>query len=680
MKGTTIGLVAAMATFVITSCASAPRVEPTAENNFLGMSVEDRVNSYSGQGPNDDDEAVIPPLILAVDAHDAEAIAALVAKGANVNVGKDDTPLVSAIDVEPQDLNINVVKALLAQRGIEVNKYSAKPMGDGSWSRTAIVAAAYHGYLEVCKLLVEKGAKVDLPDHHLPDVQGFDPKPLNTALIYAAEGGYPEVVTYLLDKGAKIDYQNSDAETALMMACAQGSMGNPKMADKEANIAKAIAILLDRGAKYDMLAIPAKPKYQKIELPPGTPAAVSNMVLLNGAGMAALHNAANTGFLAAAKLLLDKGANIEIASYQNKGTPLIVSINPKNHEMISFLLDRGANIEATTAEGTTTPLMLTAAGLYYDTAALLLKRGANVNHGGTYNALEYATNVGRADKEGLSIQMMNLFLDAGINIEFQSGDGSTALMEASGWGVIPSSPTRAKLLLDKGAKVDVQNKKGETALMQAAYRGYYDIAKLLVDHGAGVDLKNSDGRTALMIASSAIIDLNGTNHDFDRIVSLLLDKGANVNVLDKKKSNALSLATQYERAQTIALLKAKGATLNGTAKPVDPPIVGTWEGTQNGNPYEWFRYTFKSDKTFSYTAGATAAFKKQYPDSYEGMNEQYKNQAALSGSSGTYSFREQFLVLKTVSIFSPQVVFQVLLDGDKLNLNGGQLILTRVGK
>ena len=156
--------------------------------------------------------------------------------------------------------------------------------------------------------------------------------------------------------------------------------------------------------------------------------------------------------------------------------------------------------------------------------------------------------------------------------------------------------------------------------------------------------------------------------------------GADVTIMDKKKNNALSLATQNERKETIALLVAKGAKLDGTAKPADPPIIGTWEGIKSSNPYALYRFTFKSDKTWTYTASASAAFKKEYPDQVAGMNEQLKSQTGMEGSKGSFSFREQFIVLKTDSVFTPERVYQWKLDNGKLNLNGGEFVLSKAGK
>ena len=69
-----------------------------------------------------------------------------------------------------------------------------------------------------------------------------------------------------------------------------------------------------------------------------------------------------------------------------------------------------------------------------------------------------------------------------------------------------------------------------TALIWASSRGHRETASLLLDRGADINLKNNDGETALMEASSS---------GHTEIVSLLLDRGADVNVKDNDGGTAL---------------------------------------------------------------------------------------------------------------------------------------------
>ena len=622
----------------------------------------------------------VPPLTAAIWKGDAAAVAVLVAQGANVNVSRTETPLLEAIDIVPKSFNIEVVKILLGAKGIDVNKLGSRGMGSYTWTRAPLHVAAKNGNAEVVRLLLEAGAKVDIKDTTDPAPTMYGPGPFNTPLMYAAESSCPDIVKMLLDKGAAVSYQNDTGETPLMYAVW------PKYAEKrtKADAIAAIQILLDSGAKVDMLAVPAKPRYQKISLPPGSPSTMSDSVLLNGPGYSALMKAANSGFIEAAGLILDKGAAIDLREFgANKHTALFFAAQRNQAEMARFLADRGANVEAVNAAGMSC-LLMAAGGLYYETTEALLDKGADINAAASLpNALMYAINQGRPDKEGDSLKLIKLLLDKGIDVNYQDAQGVSPLMTACGWGVVPKSPKRARLLLEKGASLELRDKQGQTALMFAAFRGYFDIAQLLLEKGSDVNAKNAVGRDALMIASAATNDLDGRNGDFTKTVKLLLAKGADFRAMDKDKNNALSLATRYERKETIALLAAKGASLDGASLPPDQTkeIAGTWEGVRNSNPYALYRFTFNGDKTYSYSAGASKALQKEHPDQYAAMNDQLKSQASMEGGTGgTFSFREQYLVLKTNSLFVPQKVLAWQIKDGKLILNGGEYILSKVGK
>ncbi len=626
----------------------------------------------------------IHPLIEAIQKKDRAKVGLLIKQGTNVNVAHEDTALVTAIDMRPDQFDIEIVKMLLNTKKIDINKYSTRPMGAYSWHRTPLIAAVNTGNIEVVKLLLAKGAKVNLTDQHLPTSKIIGPQPLNTALHYAAEKGFYDIARLLIDKGANIEQLNSTGITPLIVSIYLIT-NESKAIDKE-NAVKTAALLLDRGAKVDNCKFSPNTKFLKIDLPEGTTAMINpNVIVRGGGGITALYYTAMNGFVEGGKLLLDRGAKIGFQHYTSKATPIMAAAAGDKTEMVRLLLDRGADIESSDVLGTNS-LLLASIGLRYNTVSLLLERKANVNafvKTTGDNALMYVINQSRTEHEKESIRMMNLLIANGININFQGPQGNTALMYASGWGVATKNPERAKLLLDKGAKVNLQNKKGETALMMAANRGHVETAKLLIERGANLELKDKNGRTALMNASAATIDLKSTNSDFPELVKLLLNKGADINAKDKNKSTALSLAKKNGHKKIVAILTAKGGKID-TAEKKDESgkaIIGTWEGLQNSNPYDLHRFTFKSDNTWTYEIKPTAAMLKQIPKNQQKyLADSYKTRAGQVGNKGTYSFREEWLVLKTNSFFSPERVFGWKVAKGKLNLNGTEFILKKVSK
>ncbi len=138
---------------------------------------------------------------------------------------------------------------------------------NGNGQLNLLMLASENGYSEVCKILINKGAKLDLQD-----------KFGETSLFIASQRGRTEVVKLLLDKGAKLDLQDNEGETALMMASEKGHK-------------EVCKILIDKGAKLDLQT--------------------------NG-GVTALMMASMNGNTEIVKLLLEKGANTELKSKEGK--------------------------------------------------------------------------------------------------------------------------------------------------------------------------------------------------------------------------------------------------------------------------------------------------------------------------------------------------------------------------
>ena len=107
-----------------------------------------------------------------------------------------------------------------------------------------------------------------------------------------------------------------------------------------------------------------------------------------------------------------------------------------------------------------------------------------------------------------------------------------------------------KLLLDKGAAIEVKSSTGQTPLLWAAVKGHQGIVKLLVDQSAqdGSFLNN-----ALQAASAG---------GHDKVVQMLLDKGADANAQGGRYSNALQAASAKGYNKVVQMLLDKGADVN----------------------------------------------------------------------------------------------------------------------
>ena len=114
----------------------------------------------------------------------------------------------------------------------------------------------------------------------------------------------------------------------------------------------------------------------------------------------------------------------------------------------------------------------------------------------------------------------------------------------------PSPQVAAMLWARPDLKIDALNTVGETSLMMAALRGNLDWVQRLLDRGAAI---NKEGWTPLHYAASG---------PQPAVLSLLLDRGAQIDALSPKGTTSLMLAAQYGSEESVFLLLKRGANAN----------------------------------------------------------------------------------------------------------------------
>ena len=105
-------------------------------------------------------------------------------------------------------------------------------------------------------------------------------------------------------------------------------------------------------------------------------------------------------------------------------------------------------------------------------------------------------------------------------------------------------------MIKDGCEVDaVDTGSGWTPLLRvSAVSGNQKVASLLIDAGADVNVKDKDGKTPLMVAV-----LN--NHE--ELVQLLLDKGADASVKNEFGKGVLEMARVFDRQNVVSLLEER---------------------------------------------------------------------------------------------------------------------------
>ncbi|XP_006891291.1 PREDICTED: ankyrin repeat and KH domain-containing protein 1 [Elephantulus edwardii] len=290
-------------------------------------------------------------------------------------------------------------------------------------------------------------------------------------------------------------------------------------------------------------------------------------------GFTPLILAATAGHVGVVEILLDKGGDIEAQSERTKDTPLSLACSGGRQEVVDLLLARGANKEHRNVSDYT-PLSLAASGGYVNIIKILLNAGAEINSrtgsklgisplmlaamnghvpavkllldmGSDINAqietnrntaLTLACFQGRAE-------VVSLLLDRKANVEHRAKTGLTPLMEAASGGYAEVG----RVLLDKGADVNAPPvpSSRDTALTIAADKGHYKFCELLINRGAHIDVRNKKGNTPLWLAA------NGGHFD---VVQLLVQAGADVDAVDNRKITPLMSAFRKGHVKVVQYL------------------------------------------------------------------------------------------------------------------------------
>ena len=453
------------------------------------------------------------PLIAAAKAADAEAVARLLERGADVDQRQPDgaTALHWAAFRDDQR-----VAELLLGAGADVD--AANELG-----ATPLWLAAENGGAAMIERLLAAGADANVA---LPEGE--------TPVMTASRAGTAEGVRALVAAGADVNAAESTrGQTALMWAVAQGH-------DEVA------ALLVRRGADVEARSA-VRPRMMHAE---GTNASQYDQgVVWNRGGFTPLLFAARHGRAGAARILLDAGADVESPA-PTGASPLALAALSGQGAFAAYLLDRGADPNAIGGGYTA----LHAAVLRGDRKLVrtLLAHGADPNL-----RLRAGTPVRRASQDWAfapalvsatpywlaawfhDADVMRELAEAGADPRLTTLERWRAVFERAGGvgpphiagGFVPPllAATRGpanrgrffnsalrdpdederkvmaavRTAIAHGADVNGADLRGDTAMHAAAQRNFTTVVRFLAEHGAAIDAKDDAGRTPLDLARAA---------------------------------------------------------------------------------------------------------------------------------------------------------------------------------
>nr|CAG4645529.1 EOG090X06BA [Lynceus sp. MCZ IZ 141354] len=266
-------------------------------------------------------------------------------------------------------------------------------------------------------------------------------------------------------------------------------------------------------------------------------------------GLTALHYAAWYGCKNAVPVLL-RLADVN-SKTQRALTPLHLAVVANQASIVEMLIAK-ANVQIDSpTENSVTPLHFTAATGRNTILIQLAKKGADINARDKIGKtpLDMATEAKLSSTSNTLIMLggkSSTCLRIGNSNE-KNNEGFTLLQIAAQKGNLK----KVKELLSCGADVNAISNIGSNALHEAAYFGHHDIVAVLIEAGIDPKQKKTDGWAAIHLGCLA--------SDPVPTLTVLLQKGVDVNMLTNDGKTALDISVQEGKSSAETFLRTKGA-------------------------------------------------------------------------------------------------------------------------
>ena len=365
---------------------------------------------------------------------------------------------------------------------------------------TALCKAASEGRVNCVNKLIEVGASVNTAD-----TEG------DTALFYAARFGREKCIEHLIQAGADVNTKNSFGITAVMTAVGY-------------RYEQSVRLLIEAGAVVNFCS----------DIGPGP-----------------LMIAASQGHLSCVELLLQEGADVNMKDKDGK-TALMYGIISGNIDCAELLIKAGASVNDKANHGETA--LLLAAVQNADTCvSALIQGGADVNNEPLVKSAMYGNYkcVDLLVKAGADVNSVSKFtpLLSAVLIDHKNCENNAKVM---GMTFIAENHSHKKcidILLNAGADVNTKVC-NENHIYFRAVRSENDADTVNI----------TDPNLAIVSGCTALHKAAENNHP--ECIELLVQAGADVNLIDNTGSPALYYAATNGHDKCVELLTNAGAKVD----------------------------------------------------------------------------------------------------------------------
>ncbi len=301
----------------------------------------------------------------------------------------------------------------------------------------------------------------------------------------------------------------------------------------------------------------------------------------------ALQLAVDDNHIELVRILLDAGADPNWMNGSPGLTPIVKAIKHQNYELLKLLIHHSAAVKFATGVQ-----LLVEATQYnnVDIVQVLIDSGCDVNAEDYRKITPLGQSCTSCHPEviqtllaaGAELSPVGADLLAIFGAPFMAKQLAGLLGEQS--DPKPRMPIAIQLFIDAGANLDVQGGGGMTALSLAIADGDLKIAKMLLDGGANPNLpgkltpmfwiQNSDRKEFFRNYSHEMSPLNlATALGNLELVQLLIDRGADVTLRDEKEQSAIDIAVKEGHQSIVQYLQNSGAIATSEATQCSPDAL-----------------------------------------------------------------------------------------------------------
>ena len=422
--------------------------------------------------------------------------------------------------------------------------------------------AIAHHQVEVIRLLMDRGCLMNPVKNRKQATKGNEQKSsnlhvtteggstystYNTKQLYedvfeAARCGDTATFQSYLNSGGSVDLTDEDGRTLLHCAAGEGQM-------------KVVELLIKRGCRTDPV--------DKNECTPLDYATVCGHVQtvqllkqqskehleeqyfidsVDSQGRSVLHFAAASGDIHLIEMLAEQRLYVNIGR-----TPLHYAAACGKLESVRTLLRLGGRESMTKIAGTRgTPLHQAVGRGHKDIVSWLLNEGCPINvvDNRGRSVFHYAAQYGQ-------IHMIEMLAEQGLDINIGDDEAWTPLHKAAACGQLKSVRT----LLRLGGRESMTKVAGAggTPLHQAVAGGHKDIVSLLLNEGCPINVVDREGGSFLIIAARY-----GQIH----MIEMLAEQGLDVNMGDNEGLTSLHHAAGFGQVTTFKEIVRIGGTIH----------------------------------------------------------------------------------------------------------------------